>query len=88
MPTKNFINLAKVQTAGQRQDKTVDYKDQYGHLRVSERYQPVEVTLATTNTFNDLITLSPKKAAVNWFNNTSFQVDDRSAAWTADGAAA
>ena len=88
MPTKNFINLAKVQTAGQRQDKTVDYKDYYGHLRVAERYQPVDVTLATTNTVQDLITLSPKKAAVNWFTNPSFGVDDISAAWTADGAAA
>ena len=88
MPTKNIINLAKIQTAGQRQDKTVDYKDYYGHLRVAERYQPVDVTLTTTNTAQDLITLSPKKAAVNWFTNPSFEADDISTAWTADGAAA
>lgn len=88
MPTNNVVTLAKIQTAGQRQDKTVDYKDYYGHLRVAERYQPVDVTLATTNTVEDLITLSPKKAAVNWFTNPSFMADDISAAWTADGAAA
>ena len=87
MPTNNVVTLAKIQTAGQRQDKTVDYKDYYGHLRVAERYQPVDVTLTTTNTVQDLVTLSPLKAAVNWFTNPSFEADDISTAWTADGAA-
>ena len=87
MPTKNFINLDKTIFNSQRKDKTVDYKDYYGHLRVAERYQPVDVTLTASNTAQDLITLAPLPAAVNWFINPSFELDDTVASvWTDDGA--
>lgn len=87
MPTNNLVTLDKTQFTAQRKDKTVDYKDYYGHLRVAERYQPVDATLTTSDTAQDLILLAPKPAAVNWFINPSFETDDISTVWTNDGAA-
>ena len=85
MPT-NLFNLPKIVTKGQRL-RVVDYKDMYGALRPAEVYVPVDTTLTASNTAQDLITIAPPPASVNWFINPSFETDDISAVWTDDGAA-
>ena len=51
----NRIKLPRVTRSGDRY-RTVDYKDIAGSLRPAEVYQPVDKTLATADTVQDLFT--------------------------------
>jgi len=81
------IRLPRVTRSGGRY-RTVDYKDIAGSLRPAEVYQPVDTTLTTADTVQDLFTLAPKRHAVNVFTNPGFETDDISSAWTVSGSAA
>jgi hypothetical protein len=82
----NRIKLPRVTRSGDRY-RTVDYKDIAGSLRPAEVYQPVDKTLASADTVQDLFTLAPKRHAVNVFTNPGFETDDISAAWASGPAA-
>jgi hypothetical protein len=77
----NRIKLPRVTRSGDRY-RTVDYKDIAGSLRPAEVYQPVDTTLTTADTVQDLFTLAPKRHAVNVFTNPGFETDDISSTWT------
>jgi hypothetical protein len=83
----NRIKLPRVTRSGDRY-RTVDYKDIAGSLRPAEVYQPVDTTLTTADTVQDLFTLAPKRHAVNVFTNPGFETDDISTAWASVTAAA
>ena len=83
----NRIKLPRVTRSGDRY-RTVDYKDIAGSLRPAEVYQPVDKTLSSADTVQDLFTLAPKRHAVNVFTNPGFETDDISTAWASVTAAA
>ena len=87
MAHSNRIRLPRLTRSGDRYS-TVDYKDIAGSLRPAEVYQPVDKTLASADTVEDLFTLAPKRHAVNVFTNPGFETDDISSAWAVTGAAA